>query len=97
VRGLRLALGLVAGRHAVVVLFQAQVSPDGRWDCAWVQALDPETKRPVGAPRAVRHFHEPQLRSGVGASPTSDVQDGFLYTTLTDTHANVWLIDGKRR
>jgi Tol biopolymer transport system component len=64
--------------------------------CAWMQTLDPRTGRPAGAPRVVRHFHEPRLRAGFGASPTSDVQDDFLYVTLTETRANLWLIGGRR-
>ena len=50
----------------------------------------------VGEPRAVRHFHEPRLRAGLGAPPTSDVQGHYLYVTLAETSANVWLIDPRR-
>ncbi len=35
--------------------------------CAWLQPLDPETKRPVGSARAVEHFHQPGLRAAGGS------------------------------
>jgi Tol biopolymer transport system component len=61
--------------------------------CAWLQALDPRTKRPVGSPRAVRHFHQPRLRAAAAAGATNDVAAGYLYVTLTESAANIWMLD----
>jgi Tol biopolymer transport system component/DNA-binding winged helix-turn-helix (wHTH) protein len=60
--------------------------------CAWVQPLDPKTMRPVGAPRAVQHLHEPRLRAVTGAEVTNDVRGGYLYVTLTQTTGNIWMM-----
>jgi Tol biopolymer transport system component len=58
--------------------------------CAWLQPLDPNTKRPSGPPRAVRHFHQPRLRGG----PDGHLSAGFLYLTLTETLGNIWMLEG---
>ena len=60
--------------------------------CAWVQPLNPKTMRPVGAPRAVQHLHEPRLRAVTGAGVTNDVRGGYLYVTLTQTTGNIWMM-----
>ncbi len=61
--------------------------------CAWLQPLDPETKRPVGSPRAVQHFHQPGLRAVSAAGVTNHVAAGYLYVTLTSLAANIWMLD----
>ena len=61
--------------------------------CAWLQPLDPRTKRPVGSPRAVQHFHQPRLRAATAAGATNDVAAGYLYATLTASAANIWMLD----
>jgi Tol biopolymer transport system component len=61
--------------------------------CAWLQPIDPETKRPVGVPRAVEHFHEPRLRAVAGAGATNHVAAGYMYVTLTSSAANIWMLD----
>lgn len=60
--------------------------------CAWLQPVDPSSKRPTGLPRAVMHFHQPRLRAAVGAGSTNDVQHGYLYITLTETTGNIWML-----
>jgi hypothetical protein len=61
--------------------------------CIWMQQLDPATKRPVGSGKPVLHFHDPRLRAGTTAIATIDVQAGFLYVTLTETVANIWMVE----
>ena len=61
--------------------------------CAWLQPLDPETKRPVGSARAVEHFHQPGLRAAAAAAVTNHVAAGYLYVTLTASAANIWMLD----
>ena len=60
--------------------------------CAWLQPLDHNTVRPSGSPVAVQHLHESRLRAVVGGFATNDVRDGYLYLTLTETTANVWMM-----
>ena len=64
--------------------------------CPWVQTVDPATSRPLGAPRAVRHFHQPQLRATSGAAAFNDVQAGYLYLTLTESTGKIWMLDHGR-
>jgi hypothetical protein len=64
---------------------------DGAY-CAWLQPLDPTTKRPAGPPRAVQHLHQPRLRAAAGAMVTNDVRAGYLYVTLTETTGNIWMM-----
>lgn len=66
-------------------------SRDGFY-CAWLQPVDPRTKRPLGEPRPVRHFHEPRLRAALGTTAMNDVQAGYLYMSLTETTGNIWMM-----
>lgn len=69
-------------------------SRDGAF-CPWVQKVDRATARPIGAPRAVMHFHHPRLRATSGAEAFEDVQAGYLYMTLTEATGNIWMIDSR--
>jgi Tol biopolymer transport system component len=62
--------------------------------CAWLQPVDSKTMRPLGAPRAVQHLHEPRLRATTAATVTNDVHGGYLYATLTETTGNIWMLHG---
>jgi Tol biopolymer transport system component len=62
--------------------------------CAWLQPLDPSTRRPVGPPRAVQHFHQPRLHAGAGAGADSNLSAGYLYMTLTESFGNIWMLEG---
>lgn len=62
--------------------------------CIWSQRLDRATKKPVGPPVAVRHFHS----AARGLSSIGDVgaiglsyDAGYLYFTLADQAGDVWL------
>jgi len=62
--------------------------------CAWLQPLDPGTKRPVGSPQAVQHFHQSRLRAfAAGAQASNHVAAGHLYVTLAASAANIWMLD----
>jgi Tol biopolymer transport system component len=61
--------------------------------CAWLQRVDPATKRPVGAPAAVQHFHQPRLRAVAAAAGTNHVAAGYFYVTLTESSANIWMLN----
>lgn len=60
--------------------------------CAWLQPLDPATKRPVGAPRELHHLHQPRLRAGADAPSTNHVAPGYFYLTLTEAGSNIWML-----
>jgi dipeptidyl aminopeptidase/acylaminoacyl peptidase len=56
--------------------------------CLWAQRLDSATKRPVGSPVPVYHFHTHQLapfRSWVSTGA------GLMVFTLTEPHSSIWL------
>ena len=62
--------------------------------CIWAQRLDGKTKRPVGSPWTVRHFHSARQ----GLSAIGDVgaiglgyAGGYLYFTLADQSGDIWL------
>jgi Tol biopolymer transport system component len=65
--------------------------------CAWLQAVDPRTKHPIGPPRPVQHFHQPRLRAAARARASSSVSNGALYVTLTETTGNIWTMDPTKR
>jgi Tol biopolymer transport system component len=67
-------------------------SRDGMF-CLWLQPVEPTTKRPVGEPRPIHHFHNPRLRPGTGAVATSYLAAGHLYVTLTESTANIWVLN----
>lgn len=62
--------------------------------CIWQQRLDPRTKKPVGVPSAVRHFHTARLGltaiGDVGAIGLSYTQ-GYLYFALAEQRGDIWL------
>ena len=61
--------------------------------CLWLQPVDPTTKRSMGEPRPIHHFHNPRLRAGTGAVATTYLAAGYLYMTLTESTANIWLLN----
>ena len=65
--------------------------------CAWLQAVDPRSQRPIGPPRPVQHFHQPRLRAASRATAASYVAGGALYVTLTETTGNIWTLDSTKK
>ena len=57
--------------------------------CLWQQALNPLTKRPVGAPTVVRHFHSYQSYP-LNGSPIS-VGRGVIAVKLSAHRSNIWM------
>lgn len=67
--------------------------------CIWAQALDPSSKRPRGAPFAVRHFHSarrgltnPRNSSDAGLAAAG----GKLFMTLFEATADIWILPAGR-
>ena len=87
-----------------------QLSPDGNTvyftsnrdgsTCMWALRLDPKTKRPVGAPFAIQHFHGRQ-RVQPGTSLAVDMELNVakdkIVTNLDELHSDIWMMDLDRR
>ncbi len=62
--------------------------------CIWSQRLDPASKKAVGEPVAVRHFHSArQGLSGIGDVGAIGLNQsgGYLYFTMVEESGDVWL------
>ena len=63
--------------------------------CVWAQRLDPQSKRPIGAPFAVKHFHEarrslkhvPLIELGMAVT-----RDGIILNQ-GEAKGNIWMAD----
>lgn len=76
-------------------------SPNGRvlyftserdgFRCFRAQRLDPVSKRPLGEPIDVKHFHEKRLTGDFGPAILTDQ----FIVALQDESTNVWLADFK--
>jgi Tol biopolymer transport system component len=84
-------------------------SPDGNliyftstrdgFGCIWAIRLDPATKRPVGEPFEVRHFHRTRLSMSVSALAgyeLSVARDKLVFE-LTEITGNIWILEPTRR
>ncbi len=83
-----------------------QLSPDGNtvyftsnrdgFFCMWALRLDPKTKRPLGAPFAIQHFHGSQ-RVHPGMSESVDLEVSLakdkIVTSLDEFHSDIWMMD----
>jgi hypothetical protein len=64
---------------------------DGFW-CLWAQRVDPTTKRPVGPPLALYHFHRARLSmAGVGSGGQEiSVGKDMIVLNLGELTGNIW-------
>ena len=82
-------------------------SPDGRllyfishrdgYRCLWAQRLSPQTKRPIGEPFSVAHFHSTRLSMmslGTALLEVDVAQDKLVFN-LGELTGNIWLADTK--
>jgi hypothetical protein len=69
--------------------------------CVWSQRLDPKTKRPIGAPQIVRHFHG-ALGSMISMSRGTvrllhlSLAADRLILNLDELRSDLWLLEGTR-
>jgi hypothetical protein len=56
--------------------------------CLWAQPMDPETKRPLGPPSAVYHFHSRRLAPWGG---WISIGAGRMVFALTEPRSTIWL------
>ena len=81
-----------------------QFSPDGNtiyftsnrdgFYCIWALRLDPKTRRPLGAPFAVQHYHGGQrVYAGVSDSNEMELNVGRdkIVTNLDESHTDIWM------
>ena len=80
-----------------------RLSPDGTrlyftsnrdgFKCFWVQPLDPRTKRPLGGPSPIQHFHQTRLSMMSLPLPWSSVgiSTDRLVFPLAETTGNIWM------
>jgi len=83
-----------------------QFSPDGNtiyfnsdrdgFACIWALRLDPKTKRPLGKPFAIQHFHGSQ-RIYSGVSPLAHMEVNVardkIVTNLDEFHSDIWMME----
>jgi Tol biopolymer transport system component len=63
--------------------------------CLWAQRLDPETKRPSGAPVSIQHFHSRGLswkNLHLGAPTIAVARDRIVFN-LGEHTGNIWMTD----
>jgi eukaryotic-like serine/threonine-protein kinase len=83
-----------------------QFSPDGNtmyftsnrdgFTCLWALRLDPKTKRALGAPFAIQHFHGSQrIYSGISESNHMEVSVARdkIVTNLDEFHSDIWMME----
>jgi Tol biopolymer transport system component len=83
-----------------------QFSPDGNtmyftsnrdgFTCIWAQRLDPKTKRGLGAPFPIQHFHGSQrIYSGISRSNDMEVNvsKDKIVTNLDEFHSDIWMME----
>jgi serine/threonine protein kinase len=83
-----------------------QFSPDGNtmyftsnrdgFTCIWAQRLDPKTKRALGAPFPIQHFHGSQrIYSGISRSNDMEVNvaKDKIVTNLDEFHSDIWMME----
>ncbi len=88
---------------------EVQWSPDGAllyflserdgFRCIWAQRLDRQTRRPVGEPFPVSHFHHSQQSLTSLGSPgkvgLTVTRDGLLFS-LAETTGNIWMAKARK-
>ena len=62
--------------------------------CIWIQPLDPETLRPIGAPVAFQHFHSARRSLARVLSNLQEIAIGGdqLIFNMAETTGNLWLL-----
>jgi Tol biopolymer transport system component len=68
------------------------ISDQDGFVCIWASQLDPATKKPVGAPRAVLHLHNANLSVESVDRLEFSVANDKLVFNLAETAGNIWLV-----
>ena len=67
------------------------ISDRDGFTCIWVNRLNPVTKRPVGAPKAVMHFHSGSSSLDTAYGLELSVADDKLVVDIGESAGNIWL------
>jgi Tol biopolymer transport system component len=83
-----------------------QFSPDGNimyftsnrdgFICMWALRLNPATRRPLGAPFPIQHFHNSQrVNSSISRSTQMELTlaKDKIVTNLDEVHSDIWMMD----
>jgi eukaryotic-like serine/threonine-protein kinase len=63
--------------------------------CLWAQRLHPQSKRPVGSPFSIQHFHTSRLsllNGGLGNLEISVAKDKIVFN-VGEIAGNIWMAD----
>ena len=63
--------------------------------CLWAQRLDPSTKRPIGEPAGINHFHETRLSMmnvGLGGLEIDVAKDKVIFV-MGELTGNIWSME----
>jgi Tol biopolymer transport system component len=66
-------------------------------NCIWAQRIDPETKRPVGAPFAVFHSHNARLSLATATEFWMTVADSRIVFSMGERTGNIWMAEWKEQ
>jgi eukaryotic-like serine/threonine-protein kinase len=80
------------------------LSPDGNtlyftsnrdgFTCIWALRLDPKTKRPLGAPFPIQHFHGGQrVHPPYSIDMELNIAKDKIVTNLDELHSDIWMMD----
>ena len=72
------------------------ISDRDGFKCIWVNRLDPVTKEPVDAPKAVMHFHTGNSSLDTAYGLELSVADDKLVVDLGESSGNIWLAPAVR-
>jgi Tol biopolymer transport system component len=72
------------------------ISDRDGFTCIWVNRLDPLTKQPVGAPKAVMHFHTGSSSLDTAYGLELSVADDKLVVDIGESSGNIWLAPAVR-
>ncbi len=67
------------------------ISDRDGFTCVWVNRLNPMTKQPVGAPKALMHFHASSSSLDTAYGLELSVADDKLVLDIGDSSGNIWL------
>ena len=67
------------------------ISDRDGFTCIWVNRLDPVSKQPVGAPKAVIHFHTGANSLDTAYGLELSVADDKLVVDIGESSGNIWL------
>ena len=72
------------------------ISDRDGFTCIWANHLDPATKRPVGSPKPVMHFHTGASSLETAYGLELSIADDKLVVDIGESSGNIWLVPGQQ-